>query len=198
MSDDRAKKDARDREKGVKRLEKRFANGVITKASVNNRGYNRFLTLQGETTVTIDRDKIADDARLDGLKGYVTNSKVRNKAVVENYRNLSFIERAFRMNKTDLAIRPIYHRLFNRIEAHVCICFTAYTILLELERTLAETVDKKTKKTGITIYRARFLAESLHEIEYVNPYNGKKMSVMLRTDYDEEVVKLLDSIGLKP
>ena len=198
MSANRARKDARDREKGVKRLEKRFANGKITKASVNNRGYNRFLTLQGETTVTIDQDKIAEDARLDGLKGYVTNSKIKDREVVENYRNLAFIERAFRMNKTDLAIRPIYHRLFNRIEAHVCICFTAYTILLELERTLAKTADKKNKKPGITIYRAKFLAESLYEIEYVNPYNGKKMSVMLRTDYDEEVVKLLDAIGLKP
>lgn len=198
MSDKRAKKDARDREKGVKRLEKRFANGKITKASVNNRGYNRFLTLQGETTVTIDLDKIAEDARLDGLKGYVTNSKITDKEIVENYRNLSFIERAFRMNKTDLAIRPIYHRLFNRIEAHVCICFTAYTILLELERTLAKTADKKNKKAGITIYRAKFLAESLYEIEYVNPYNGKKMSVMLRTDYDEEVMKLLDTIGIEP
>jgi hypothetical protein len=40
MSDKRAKKDARDREKGVKRLEKRFASGKITKESVNNRGYN--------------------------------------------------------------------------------------------------------------------------------------------------------------
>ena len=198
MSDKRAKKDARDREKGIKRLEKRFANGKITKASVNNRGYNRFLTLQGETTVTIDLDKIAEDARLDGLKGYVTNSKITDKEIVENYRNLSFIERAFRMNKTDLAIRPIYHRLFNRIEAHVCICFTAYTILLELERTLAKTADKKNKKAGITIYRAKFLAESLYEIEYVNPYNGKKMSVMLRTDYDEEVMKLLDTIGIEP
>ena len=198
MSDKRAKKDARDREKGIKRLEKRFANGKITKASVNNRGYNRFLTLQGETTVTIDQDKIAEDARLDGLKGYVTNSKITDKEIVENYRNLSFIERAFRMNKTDLAIRPIYHRLFNRIEAHVCICFTAYTILLELERTLAKTADKKNKKAGITIYRAKFLAESLYEIEYVNPYNGKKMSVMLRTDYDEEVMKLLDTIGIEP
>ena len=198
MSAKRAKKDARDREKGIKRLEKRFANGKITKASVNNRGYNRFLTLQGETTVTIDQDKIAEDARLDGLKGYVTNSKIEDKEIVENYRNLAFIERAFRMNKTDLAIRPIYHRLFNRIEAHVCICFTAYTILLELERTLAKTADKKNKKPGITIYRAKFLAESLYEIEYVNPYNGKKMSVMLRTDYDEEVVKILDAIGLKP
>ena len=184
MSAKRAKKDARDREKGIKRLEKRFANGKITKASVNNRGYNRFLTLQGETTVTIDQDKIAEDARLDGLKGYVTNSKIKDKEIVENYRNLSFIERAFRMNKTDLAIRPIYHRLFNRIEAHVCICFTAYTILLELERTLAKTADRKNKKPGITIYRAKFLAESLYEIEYVNPYNGKNMSVMLRTDYD--------------
>lgn len=198
MSGNRAKKDARDREKGVKRLEKRFANGKITKTSVNNRGYNRFLTLQGETTVTIDLDKIAEDARLDGLKGYVTNSKIKDKDIVENYRNLSFIERAFRMNKTDLAIRPIYHRLFNRIEAHVCICFTAYTILLELERTLAKTADKKNNKADITIYRAKFLAESLYEIEYVNPYNGKKMSVMLRTDYDEEVMKLLDTIGIKP
>ena len=198
MSDSRAKKDARDRDKGIKRLEKRFASGKITKASVNNRGYNRFLALQGEATVTIDQDKIAEDARLDGLKGYVTNSKNRNKAVVENYRSLPFIERAFRMNKTDLAIRPVYHRLFNRIEAHVCICFTAYSILLELERALRKTADKKNKKPGITIYRAKFLAESLYEIEYVNPYNGKKMSVMLRTDYDEEVVKLFDAIGLKP
>ena len=197
MSDKRAKKDAKDREKGIKRLEKRFANGKITKASVNNRGYNRFLTLQGETTVTIDQDKIAEDARLDGLKGYVTNSKIKDKEIVENYRNLSFIERAFRMNKTDLAIRPIYHRLFNRIEAHVCICFTAYTVLLELERALKKTADKRSQKDRITIYQAKFLAESLYEIEYVNPYSGNKKSVMLRTDYDEEVVKLLDTIGLK-
>ena len=197
MSDDRAKKDAKDREKGIQRLEKRFANGKITKASVNNRGYNRFLTLQGETIVTIDQGKIAEDTRLDGLKGYVTNSKLKDKEVVENYRNLFFIERAFRMNKTDLAIRPIYHRLFNRIEAHVCICFTAYTILLELERILKKTEDKKNKIPAITIYRAKFLAESLYEIEYVNPYNGKNMSVMLRTDYDEEVMRLLNAICLE-
>ena len=43
-----------------------------------------------------------------------------------------------------------------------------------------------------------WLAESLYNIEYVNPYKGKKMSVMLRTDYDEEVTKLLDAIGVKP
>ena len=198
MSDSRAKKDAKDREKGIRRLEKRFASGKITKASVNNRGYNRFLTLEGETTVTIDSGKIAVDALLDGLKGFVTNSKISDREVIENYRNLHFIERAFRMNKTDLAVRPIYHRLFNRIEAHVCICFTAYTILLELDRLLKRTEDKRNKKDEITIYRAKFLAESLYEIEYVNPFNGKKMSVMLRTDHDDEVMRLLSAVGHAP
>ena len=94
MSESRARKDAKDRDKGIKRLEKRFASGKITKASVNNRVYNRLLTLKGETTVTIDQSKIAEDARMDGLKGYVTNSKIKDKEVVENYRNLFFIERA--------------------------------------------------------------------------------------------------------
>ena len=41
----------------------------------------------------------------------------------------------------------------------------------------------------------KFLAESLYEIEYVNPYNGKKMSVMLRTDHDDEVIRLLEAVG---
>ena len=65
------------------------------------------------------------------------------------------IERAFRFNKTDLDIRPMYHRLFNRIEAHVCICFIAYTIMLELERLL------KDAKSLITLDRARFLTEKI-------------------------------------
>lgn len=198
MSCGRAKKEAKDREKGVKRLEKRFASGKITKASVNNRGYNRFLTLEGDAKVTIDKGKIAEDARLDGLKGYVTNSKLSDNEIIENYRNLYLIERAFRMNKTDLAIRPIYHRLFNRIEAHVCICFTAYSILLELERTLKNVIVSNDKKTTMTIYRAKFLVESLYELEYVNPYNGKKMAVMLKSDQDEEVEALLKALGLHP
>ena len=70
--------------------------------------------------------------------------------------------------------------------------------MLELERTLNKTADKKNKIPGITIYRAKFLAESLYEIEYVNPYNGRNMSVMLHTDFDEEVVRLLDAVGRTP
>ena len=90
MSDSRAKKDAKDREKGIRSFEKRFASGKITKASVNNRGYNSFLTLEGETTVTIDSGRIAAETLLGGLKGFVTNRKISDGVVIENYRNLHF------------------------------------------------------------------------------------------------------------
>ena len=80
--------------------------------------------------------------------------------VIGNYGNLWFIERVFRMNKFDLAVRPIYHRLRNRIEGHVCICFTAYTIMLELERIL------KAAKSEITIYRARELTKNMYALTY--------------------------------
>jgi transposase len=66
----------------------------------------------------------------------ITNTKLIDKQVMENYKNLWHIEKAFRMSKTDLRIRPIYHRLQSRIEAHICISFTAYCIYKELERIL--------------------------------------------------------------
>lgn len=86
--------------------------------------------------VTIDMAKYEADAVWDRVKGFVTNTWLAEKKVLSSYSNLWSIERAFRMNKGDLRARPIYYRLHNRIEAHICICFTAYTIMLELERML--------------------------------------------------------------
>ena len=83
----------------------------------------------------------------------------------------------------------MYHRLFNRIEAHVCICFVAYTIMLELERIL------KTAGTRITLDRAHFLAEKIYQIDYINPYDNKRKSVLLHTKEEPEVTELLDIIS---
>jgi len=188
MSDSRAAKNAADREKGLKRLEKRFRSDAFTKDKLNNRGYNKFLTIDGSARISIDYDKVKADSLLDGLKGYITNSPLPDNRIVEEYGYLFMIERAFRFCKTDLDIRPIYHRLFNRIEAHVCICFAAYTIMLELERIL------KQAGSSISLDRARFLAEKIYQIEYVNPYNNKRMSVLLRTNQMPEVQELLDII----
>ena len=72
----------------------------------------------------------------DGLKGYVTNTHLSRKKVIGNYSQLWQVEKAFRISKTDLRIRPIYHQLKQRIEAHICICFAAYSVYKELELSL--------------------------------------------------------------
>jgi len=124
--------DKKNRKKGLIRLEKKVRSGKLSKEHINNRGYNKYLKLSGEVNITIDYEKYEADSVWDGLKGYVTNTSLSRKKVIENYSQLWQIEKAFRISKTDLRIRPIYHRLKNRIEAHICICFTAYTIYKEL------------------------------------------------------------------
>ena len=176
MSDKRAKKDAFTRKKGLARLEKRYATGKLTKASINNRGYNKYLKMEGDVKVEIDRDKFNADSVWDGIKGFVTNTSMDEGLVLDKYSNLWFIERAFRMNKGDLMMRPIYHRLQNRIEAHICICFTAYTIMLELERRL------KAAKSSITIYQAGHLTKTMYKLNYQMPKSDRKMSVLLKMD----------------
>lgn len=76
--------------------------------------------MEGEIAKAIDMDKYTNDAKWDGQKCYITNCKLKPDASIDNYKNLWNIEKAFRMSKTDLRIRSIYHRLRNRIEAHIC------------------------------------------------------------------------------
>jgi transposase len=180
MSDKRAAKDRHNREKGLARLQKRVKSGKLTKSSINNRGYNKYLKLEGEATITIDEEKFAADAAWDGMKGYVTNTKLSAKKVIENYGNLWYIERAFRMNKTDLRIRPIFHQLRNRIEGHICICFTAYTILLEMERML------KHAKSEITVKRAQELTKTMYQLTYRLPKSRLTKSKTLAMDNQQQ------------
>ena len=180
MSDKRARKDRHNREKGLARLQKRVKNGKLTKSSINNRGYNKYLRLEGEITIRIDEEKFTADAVWDGIKGYITNTKLSAKKVIENYGNLWYIERAFRMNKTDLRIRPIYHHLRNRIEGHICICFTAYTILLEMERML------NYAKSEITVKRAQELTKTMYQLTYRLPKSRIVKSKILGMDNEQQ------------
>ena len=175
----RAKKDAHNRQRGLARLQKKMASGRLTKQNINNRGYNKYLKMEGEVTISINMEKYEADAAWDGIKGYVTNTTLEKDEVIANYSNLWFIERAFRMNKFDLAVRPIFHRLRNRIEGHICICFTAYTIMLELERML------KAAKSEITIYRAQELVKNMYAITYTLPKSKQTKRVYLGMDQEQ-------------
>lgn len=108
-SDARAKKNAYNRDKGVERLRKAYAKGTLTKDKVNRRGYNKFLDISKDITVTINEDKILEDAMWDGLKGYVTNTNLSMDEVIHQYHGLWVVERAFRIGKGQLEMRPMFH-----------------------------------------------------------------------------------------
>ncbi len=96
----RAKKDCYNRKRGLDRIEKQIKSGKLTKSNINNRGYNKYLKLSGKISVEID---------------YETHMYCIEE-VMKNYKNLWQIEMAFRISKTDVCIRPIYHRKRNRTQ----------------------------------------------------------------------------------
>lgn len=181
-SDARAKKDAANRKRGIEKLEKNLAKGKLTKQHINNRGYNKYLKLEGDITISIDKQKYKADAKWDGLKGYCTNTKLTKDEIIENYSHLWQIEKAFRISKTDLRIRPIYHRIKRRIEAHICIAFCAYKVYKELERQLkvknANLTPEKAIDTAKTIYRITIqtnLSNTLHSRLYIDKDEQKNL-----------------------
>jgi transposase len=186
-SEDRAKKDRYNREKGLRKLEKQIIRGRLTKANINNRGYNKFLKLEGEITVIMDKEKVIEDSRWDGLKGYLTNANLTKDQIIENYQHLWQIEKAFRISKTELKIRPIYHRLQRRIEAHICLSFTAYKVYKELERQLKE------KKSLLSVNKAIEIAENIMEITISLPQTGKTLTkTLLLTDEQKQLNTIFD------
>lgn len=116
-SEKRSVRDLRNRQRGLERLRRELKAGRLSKSHINNKGYNKYLRIVGELQVEIDQDKFEADAAWDGLKGYVTNSGIPASEVMEHYRQLWQIERAFRISKTDLKVRPIHHFQARRIEA---------------------------------------------------------------------------------
>jgi len=178
----RAAKDAKNREKGLERLKKKLASGKLSKKHINNRGYNKYLKLEGEVLISIDEEKYKADGVWDGLKGYVTNTKLPAEQVMENYRQLWQVERTFRITKTDLRIRPIFHFKKRRIEAHLCIAFVACKLYKEFERQLKE------KKVRLSTEKAIDLLKTIFGITLKLPSGEEKLMILDKTAEQKSIL----------
>ena len=164
-TDDRARKDACNRDKGIRRLEKAYSRGVLTKDNINKRGYNKFLKMEGDVRVSINYEKLEADSKWDGLKGYLTNTNIPAGDVYAAYHNLWHVERAFRISKSKIETRPMFHFTPRRIEAHVCICFVALKVYKELERLL------KLSNINMSMDKVLALAQTIVTIQIELPLN---------------------------
>ena len=184
-SNSRAKKDAHNRQRGVEKLQKQIKSGKLTKKQLTNRGYNKFLEIKNEVEIVLDQDKVKDDAKWDGLKGYITNTVLSKEEVIENYGHLWQIEKAFRVAKTDLKVRPMFHRAKRRIEAHICITFAAYKIYKELERQLI------LKKSDLSPEKAIDIARTIMSIRVLHPISKEVFSKTLYLKEEQKKLALL-------
>lgn len=184
-SDARAKKDNYNRERGLKKLQKQIDTGKLTKAQINNKGYNKFLKLSGAIEVKLDKTKVGEDKKWDGLKGYITNTSLTKEDVIENYKYLWNIEKAFRISKNEIKIRPIYHYKSERIQAHICLSFVAYKVYKELERQLKE------KEAEFSVDKAIEIAKTIYTIKALKPVSKQLFEkVLLLNEEQRSLYKL--------
>jgi hypothetical protein len=128
---------------------------------------NRFVKLTNATK-TVNRELEAKARALAGIKGYVTNiTNPTPDHVIGAYQRLFQIEKSFRMAKSDLAARPIYHRTRDSIEAHLTIVFTA----LAVSRWIEDTTNWSIKKFVKTLrrYRTIHIQAGHHMITAADP-----------------------------
>lgn len=186
-SSKRAAKDEHNRKKGIQRLRKKLGRGKLTKTHLNNKGYNKFLIMEGEVKITLDPQKIEQEQAWDGLKGYLTNCNLPPDDVIANYHHLWQIEKAFRISKTDLKVRPVYHYQKRRIESHICISFCAYKIYKELERRLKEGGSKMSPNKALEAMK------TIYGIIMILPQSkSKHIKLLANKDEHLELRKLFD------
>ena len=120
-----------------------------------------------------------------GMKGYYTNldKDIGNDAIIAQYRNLWHVEQAFRVAKSDLETRPIFHRKEDAIKTHILICFMALAMAKYLEIKSNRSIHAIIK-TMKQITDARILNTLTHEV------------VALRMEIPEETKEFLKQIGV--
>jgi Transposase DDE domain len=163
---DRGRRTLRGIDEQVAKAEKAVAGLVPVKR-------NRFITLaSGQNTV--NRNLEAKARRLAGLKGYTTNlaacpdgTKITPEFVIGAYHRLFEIERSFRMAKSDLQARPVFHRKRDSIEAHLTIVFAALAVSRWIERQTGWSIRKFVKTARR--YRTIQIQAGPHTITAADP-----------------------------
>jgi transposase len=116
--------------------------------------------------------------KLIGIKGYCTNiseSVLSNSQIIEHYHGLWHVEQAFRMSKTDLKTRPIFHYVHESIKAHVLLCFMGLMMGKFLEI-----------KTGLSLRKVRDILWNVQEAHIQDTLTGKLFTLQTNVvDFNE-------------
>jgi transposase len=163
-SSQREKKDRRQFEKQVTK-----AMMLVARKEPGKRAKFVKKSLDGKSNFVLDIELKEKTEKLLGIKGYCTNipeDEISKEQIISYYHDLWRIEQVFRMSKTDLKTRPIFHYAHDAIKAHVLLCFMALMMGKFLEI-----------KTGLSLQRLRDILWDVHEAHIEDRLTGKRITL---------------------
>jgi transposase len=131
LNEEERRKDAHDREAIVAHLKEQLRSG--DKSLAGNKGYRRYLKLEGSGHFVIDEKQVKAEERYDGIWVLRTNTLYNTETVAHVYKALWTVEDIFRTTKSILETRPVYHKRDETIRGHVFCSFLALLLKQELE-----------------------------------------------------------------
>jgi transposase len=171
-------KDKREMDKQIKKAEHLLRNPSVMKRT-------KFIKIKNNTTYEFNKNLMEKTTMLLGLKGYYTNlgPETSDQTIIQQYHNLWHVEWAFRIAKSDLRMRPIYHFKEKTIKAHILICFMALAVCKYMEL-----------KTGVSIKHGIKLLKGITDARLLNTLTNEE--IILRSKINEDVQQLLIRLGL--
>jgi transposase len=176
--------DRRQRAEIVTALKEQLRQG--DKSLVGNKGYRRYLKVEGDSLFVIDEAKLAEEARYDGTWVLRSNTELSAAEVALQYKKLWMVEQWFRSCKSLLDTRPIFHRRDETIRGHVFCSFLALVLRQELQARL--------QARGHHVEWADIVRD-LERVQYVEVAQGGK-HYLLRSELQGTAGHVFQSVGV--
>ena len=192
-SPSRAAKDKQDREKLLDKLRGKIAepsDESSVKKVISNSGYKKFTSVKTGSSIVLNEAAIEADAAWDGFHGIaVANSaRLSTTEALSRYKELWRVEETFRIAKSTLRARPIFHWAPHRIKAHILLCF----MTLFCERFL----EFLLRKNGmpLTPDKIRYALSQVHTMHFRDTVTDKLGT--MESSLSEDAVKIFTTLGM--
>lgn len=161
------------------------------KAISNKKGAKKYIKTQGkEKSIGIDEERIKNDSIWDGYYGIqFSDPNISHEVILENYKLLWRIEESFRILKSTMEVRPIFHWTPQRIRGHFVLCFIAFL----LERNLELILHKK-KVENLSVEKIK---EALNTLQ-VSKIKLNDQILLLKGKHNALASDILKAMNLKP
>ena len=146
--------------------------------------------MDGEAKIGLNEAKLLEESKWDGLHGVITNLRDKEaEEVLAHYRGLWEIEESFRISKHDLKVRPIFHWVPQRVQAHLAIAFMAFSCVRHLQHRVSLQYQRMSPEA--------IRWELLHvQTSFLRHKQNRKM-YCIPSKISNEAKKIYQTVGLK-